>query len=93
VRRREKEGGMNKEFTIEELVELRLHCFYTAQKVERLVMARLSAKHRDKHTEHYSAEEMTAAKNEVTAARTMLRGAVDKMLPALQGLLQETVSV
>lgn len=84
---------MNREFTVEELVELRLDCFYTAQKVERLVMARLSAKHREKHTEYYSAEDLSAARKELVAARTMLRGSVDKMLPALQGLAQEAVPV
>lgn len=84
---------MNAEFTIDELVELRCDLTYAAQKVSNLVIAQLSNRHRAKHTEHYSAEDMASAKRDLELARFQLRAITDKMLPALQGLLQEKASV
>lgn len=81
------------EFSIEELVELRLDLTYTAQKVERLVMARLSNKHREKHTWHYSAEDLNSAKKELESAQIMLHGAAEKLSPTILALAQEGVPV
>jgi hypothetical protein len=93
VRRREKEGGVKKEFSIEELAELRSDLTWAAQKVGNLVIATLSEKHRLKHTEHYSAEDLMTTKKELELARFQLRAVTDRMLPTLQAILQETVSV
>lgn len=82
---------MDKDFTIDELVELRLDCFYAAQKVERLVMARLSNKHREKHSEFYSAEDLNTEKKELEHAQTMLHGAAQKLSPSILALAQEAV--
>lgn len=84
---------MNKDFTIEELAELRSDLTYAAQKVGNLVIATLSQKHRLKHAEHYSAEDLITTKKELELARFQLKAATDRMLPALQAILQETVPV
>lgn len=83
---------MKKDFTIEELAELRSDLTYAAQKVGNLVIATLSEKHRLKHSEHYSAEDLMTTKKELELARFQLRAVSDRMLPALQGIIQETVS-
>lgn len=84
---------MNKEFTIPELVELRCDLTYAAQKVANIVIATLSEIHRTKNSSAYSAEDLITAKKELELARFQLRAVADKMLPALQGLLQETVQI
>jgi hypothetical protein len=79
--------------TQEDLVGLRLDLQYTAQKVERRVIASLSAKHREKHTEHYTQEEIATAKKEVAVADQTLRACAEHLLPVLNALVQEAASV
>ena len=82
---------MNKDFTVRELAELRCDLTYAAQKVANIVIAKLSDEHRSKHPEHSSPEDLVTAKKELDLARFQLRAVTDKMLPALQGLLQESL--
>lgn len=79
------------EFSIEELAELRSDLSYAAQKVANVVISTLAEKHRLKHAEHYSAEDLMTTKKELELARFQLRAVTDRMLPALQAIIQETV--
>jgi hypothetical protein len=47
----------------------------------------------EEHTEHYSAEDLMTTKKELELARFQLKAVTDRMLPALQAILQETVPV
>jgi hypothetical protein len=79
--------------TQDDLVGLRVDLQYASQKIERRVFATLAAKHRENHPEKYSPDEIVAAQKEVEHSKTMLYGAVDKLLPALKALIEETVPV
>lgn len=79
--------------TQDDLVGLRVDLHYCSQKIERRVIASLAAKHRENHPEKYPPEEIAAAQKEVAHSTTMLRGAAEKLLPALQALIEEEVPV
>lgn len=79
--------------TQDDLVGLRLDLQYTAQKVERRVIASLSAKHRAKHIDHYTAEEVEVAQKEVKTAEQDLRACAEHLLPVLNALVEEAASV
>lgn len=84
---------MSAELSIEDLAELRSDLTYAARKVANLVIATLCEKHRSKHADHYTPEDLITATKELELARFQLRGAADKMLPTIQAIAQEGATI
>jgi hypothetical protein len=84
---------VNKEFSIDELVELRGDLSYAVQKIEKIIIGQLSAQHREKNPAAYTAEDLATAKKELGVAQFQLRTVSDKMLPAIMAIAQEAVPV
>lgn len=80
-------GALNEE----ELIRLRINLFSTIQWTERLAIAQMSLKQKQK-SGIYSADQIKAGEKEVTHARHMAKGAAEEVLPALEALTKETVS-